>query len=159
MTSKLLKISTIISIVMIAIILTSGCVSTPTYKTYRYNILSLDRGYGSSGSFVLGSGSIDGSPAYLYYIELPSGGYKLKSVKTSDCILFENENTTPYITMTYKLSPNLLDRDTYKNEYGSTGDEMIITHIENDNLRSKLYLEDEVEIHIPAGSIVREFNP
>jgi hypothetical protein len=160
MTLKLLKISTIISIIVIAVVITSGCISgTPVYKTFRYDMISLDRTSSASGSFILGSGSVDGSPAYIYYIELPNGGYKLKSVKASKCILFENENTTPYITMTYKLSDSYINRNSYSQPYGDTGDERILTRLDGDNLNSLLYLINEVEIHIPAGSIVREFTP
>lgn len=51
-----------------------------------------------SGDFFLGIGSIDGAPAYHYIYKLENGGYKEKSIKTSDITVFQ-DNSEPRIIM------------------------------------------------------------
>ena len=57
-----------------------------------HEIVSLKDGTGSTGSFFLGSGSLDGDATFFYYQRV-SGGFELKSVDADDTtIIFSDEN-------------------------------------------------------------------
>ena len=55
-------------------------------KTYTYNIEALQDNSSISGSFFLGSGSIDGSMKYVFYYE-DDGGFKMKQIDYDKAII------------------------------------------------------------------------
>lgn len=44
-----------------------------------------------SGSFVLGSGSIEGEVYYFFYRGTPDGGYKAGKIRASECTVYEKD--------------------------------------------------------------------
>jgi hypothetical protein len=140
-----------IFIILFATIVGAGCTSTGS-KTLTANLASLDRSMGLSGSFVLGSGYIEGYPAYTYYVKLDNGGYQLKTVMASVCTVFQDQDETPYITAEYRTAQWYEER-TSTSDYGEIGSKYIVRD------GHTYVLNSIVEIHIPANSIVREFKP
>jgi hypothetical protein len=142
----------------IAMVFVSGRVGES--RTIRSDIVSLDREMSVSGHFVLGSGTVSGKPVYLYYINTPGGGYKLKSVDASICTIYQDENTTPYIAGGYYMDTNWLNERKLR-EVGDIGDKSITRNYRNDghNIYDQYILGSEVSIHIPANSIVQEYKP
>lgn len=61
------------------------------------SIVSLNDGSLTSGSFFLGSGSLDQRTMYFYY-EGSEDTYRLKRVPTDDATIKTDENDHPYIT-------------------------------------------------------------
>jgi|WetSurMetagenome_2_1015567.scaffolds.fasta_scaffold495118_2 hypothetical protein len=84
-------------------------------------------------SFTLGSGVIDQKPSFMYY-KVVDNGFQLKSVPASMTTIIEDENDKPFIREYYKIWYTLF------------------THTKNG------YKTLNYEIHIPNGSIIRQFN-
>jgi hypothetical protein len=85
---------TIVSLVIL--VMASGCTeaSDQTYKLYSINALT-----GSSGSFALGSGSIDEEAYYFYYLQDTDGAYHLmKADAGSSRIFMDTASDTAYVT-------------------------------------------------------------
>ena len=143
---------------MILIIASMGCIDRNVSGTIIVgnNILSLDRESGVSGSFTLGSGSVKNAPSYLYYIKTSDGGYRLKSVDASKCIVYQDENVTPYIKSQYLRSDTLF-RDMVYSERGNIGDNYIVRFINETGSYDWYELDGDVEIHIPFDGVVKEF--
>lgn len=59
-----------------------------------------------TGSFFLGSGSVSGSPAYTYISTTNDGGFELKSIKTSQVIVYEIPSTESAYMETSHSSPD-----------------------------------------------------
>lgn len=72
-----------------------------SYETVEYEIYSLDRGAEVSGSFALGSGSIDTYIAYYFYVETDKG-FELKRITNSSTSIYlveTNERTPCVVTI------------------------------------------------------------
>lgn len=82
---------------------------------------------------MLGSGRVDQKPYYFYYEPVGYGGYKLSQVPADESVIYEDaaESTGSIV----ELRPT----------FGS--------------LIWSLRYPNAYEIHIPKGSIVREFSP
>lgn len=96
-------------------------------------IISLDTSIGPSGSFVLGSGRIDTDAYYFYYRPTADKGYTLDQSRAKEAVIYENAPLGQGYTVT-----------------------------RNPTLASyiwSLHYSARVDIHIPAGSIVREYQP
>jgi hypothetical protein len=163
-----LSITVGVIVILCISVAAAGCVSEniPSISE-RAEIVSLDRevmidGH-FSGGFFLGSGYIESVPSYFYYIKLSNGGYKLKTVPTEDCVIFMDENTSPYLKAIYiggYISPS-------SGEYGDVGSEYIRRKYDSflydaDNIQvryANYYRSGDVELHIPANSIIKEYKP
>ena len=135
-----------------------GCIDRNVNKTIivRDDILSLDREPGVSASFTLGSGSVKNAPSYLYHIKTSDGGYRLKSVDASKCIVYQDENVTPYIKSQYLRYDILFVKRVYS-ERGNIGDKYIVRFIDETGSYEWYELDGDVEIHIPFDGVVKEF--
>ena len=160
-----------VGILVIACICVTGCVGeniSPIVE--KIELVSLERetmieGH-YSGGFFIGSGYVKSVPSYFYYIKLANGGYKLKTVPTEECIIFMDENTSPYLVAGYDDGY----RSGYEGVYGETGDEDI-SRKSNDSATEDYYKGQktysyihysrtgDVELHIPANSIIKEYKP
>jgi hypothetical protein len=158
---------------VIACIIVAGCVNDDNslQLTERINLVSLERqttidGYIGGGAFIF-SGYIESVPSYFYYIQLPSGGYKLETIPASDCVIFMDENESPYLVAHYGYG--YLSRSGGE-EYGETGSQRIVRRygsntvtVDYMNGSYQQYVRYErigdVELHIPANSIVKEYKP
>jgi len=104
-----------------------GCVwygASSTMVTETHQIYSIGDSLGVEGSFVLGTGSINSVPVYLFYQDAGNGGYKLGHVEATHSVIYEDAPAhTGYITATYPSceSPNGWDihvpKGTIKREY------------------------------------------
>lgn len=118
-----------------------------------------------SGGFFLGSGYIESVPSYFYYVKLSNGGYKLKTVPTEDCIIFMDEDKSPYLLAAYDSG-----HSTALGNYGDIGDEMISRKY-GDEIFVDIYTNEkrfqyvmyyrtgDVELHIPPNSIIKQYKP
>lgn len=87
--------------------------------TYNTRIASLERGSVVEGSFVLGTGNIEGKMVYLMYAEAKGGGYILDKVPAcstkivegyDDALLVRYENEFKDKRMNYVAIPKSCDR-------------------------------------------------
>lgn len=97
-----ISITVVLTIVFSCILLIPGFGMSWTTQT---DIHSLKDNSMIHGRFFLGSGSIDSVPVYVYYYQLPSGGYKLSTVPVDKTVIFMDENSNPYLKTTeYKFA-------------------------------------------------------
>jgi hypothetical protein len=59
-------------------------------EEYDYSILSLNDGSQISGSFILGSGSINQFPVFVTYQTLKNGGYRLITIRADQAEIRED---------------------------------------------------------------------
>ena len=136
----------------------SGCTQIgPT--NIKYNLYSLDRGSSISGSFVLGTGSIDTTPVYYCYIK-DNGGYKLITINARNSIIYDDENNNPYVEASYYVrAPSNARMYEYIPENQNFGDTYFVMKNDGDDKLYSYTLTDPVSIHIPNNSVKRAFNP
>lgn len=119
---------------MAALVMTSGDteVTTP--------IVSLADGQSVSGRFFLGSGVVDGHPAYTYYTGSEDTGFHLRSVSASlVTIRYTDESPRMVCEATdWRLSPSWVDFNTY--------DAPPDCDTEDGN-------QDRITFYVPAGSV------
>jgi len=105
-----------------------------------------DTGFSVSGGFFLGSGSVNGQPAYLYYIKA-DGGYKLKSVRASSVtIRYIYDNSTPrieYIRVEYYYTHYWLNEPRF---LYSGSRQKIIIYVPEGSIR-QYYLDPDVKLN------------
>jgi len=102
--------------------------------TSRAEIVSLDAATSVSGSFALGSGRLITGAVYFYYVRVGSASYKMESTPANNAVIVEDANL----------------RD--------TGAILIYSPAFRSLIWSTRY-PVKTEIHIPAGSVIREFSP
>lgn len=140
-----------IGLVILCIFLT-GCIGNPVIV--REPLASLDRENTIHGSFVLGSGTIDGQPSYSYYVQTSDGGYKLVSVNANSCIVYKDEDNNPYVIAGYRFEGNYM----HDSVFGHAGDE-VISQRDSNGAITRYLLDTEVELHIPRNSTIGGYNP
>lgn len=101
------------------------------------NIVSIADGSNMYGRFILGSGTIEGQPCYIYYTGDEIKGYKISQIKAENVIIKEEENCLPRIV--YKGWKRT--KPFYKSFF-------VIARIMN---------EKEVIIYVPKGTIIKNF--
>ena len=113
-------------------------VVTPEYNMSpdeTTNIVSLDTVSGLSGSFFLGSGSIENKPVYYFYEQQDDGGFRLDHIDVTDTTtLYQTNNVSPRIE-----------------KYNAKLDPLAILFF--------LHYDPEYKVIVPENSIVKEFNP
>lgn len=172
--------SLICIVVLLSLVLSSGCISEPSSRTTYKDIpiYSLDRDMATSGHFVWGTGSVNSYPVYLYYTRNQNNGYKLEYIRSSTMTIYMDEEDQPYVRLYYKvrvsghniqtcecvydefseISPcgcNLtVKKDVYSDNRG-----YITTMFDNDIQHIyEGYLTDS-EMHLPNGSIPKVYSP
>ena len=100
------------------------------------SLVALKDGSSLSGSFFLGSGTVENKQYYFYYYEISSGGYRQDKIEnTSEVTIFERNGETPKIRY-------------YKYEFvNKTWDKWSIPSECND-----------ISIIVPPNSITRKFD-
>jgi hypothetical protein len=96
-------------------------------------IYSIHMGDKISGTFFLGSGSVNSYTQYLFYKDSGTGGYVLDKVFTDGTVIFQDENNQPYLR---RIETAQVD----------------IKSGEHFGAYSYRY-----EIHVPKGTIVEEY--
>lgn len=102
------------------------------HHKYNYHrtseIFSLKTTSETTGSFILGIGSIGNQDYYIFYRRTSSGGLIREKLKTSDCILYEGYSQPKIIeigTMGYRLeegdttATNFFNESSYSSGYNS----------------------------------------
>ena len=111
-------------LILLAIVLLAGCAPVVTTSP----IVSLDLGSSINGSFILGTGRIDGSFFYYVYVVREDGGLVLERFYRERVVLYEIRS--------------------------GEGD----PRIERTHIPGKYDWVDRVKIWMPAGSVTREYN-
>ena len=95
----------------------------------RVPIISLQEERGVSGSFILGTGSLGRHVYYFTYLDFTEsgGGYQLEKYAYDRCVIFEDEENSPYVVV--ELSGLIIERP-----------------------RDRV---NRVEFHVPKGTITR----
>lgn len=109
-------------------------------KVDRVDIHAMSDGSSLSGSFFLGSGSIDGREYYYYYETLDNGGFKQRKVPVDIAIIFEHADIE---NGRVEMFNTVLPDDHWAVGWAFRG-----CNCANDLNLYKLY-----EFHIPKGSI------
>lgn len=125
---------------LIATILGSTTLSDKEVRLVVKNtthILSIADGTNIHGRFMLGSGTIEGVPCYVYYVGNDIKGYKIDRIKAENVIIKEERNCTPRIV--YKGWKRI--KPFFKSF-------LIIPRIIN---------EERITIYVPKGTIIRNF--
>lgn len=97
----------------------------------RYELVALRDNIGMSGSFFLGTGSIDQEITYFFYRKEGTG---FKADKVSNAVIFEDEETQPYVQK-------------YDSEFKNSFWDIFVFPMK----------EYPTEIHIPKGSILQNY--
>ncbi len=86
-------------------------------KSYEQNIYSLEDNLSTSGSFVLGAGSIDTDMYYFYYTKNDMNGFKLNKINSDFVIIYQDTNK-PYINCKNNIDCDLhIPKNTIKIKY------------------------------------------
>lgn len=112
------------------------------------NIVALQDNSNTSGRFLLGSGTINGSMYYCYYIDTDDG-YKYQQINTSDynvdvSIKYCNENETPHIEKYDKYTIPTSDK-----KWGWVFNPVLIAPRANQSVLSA----QKIYIYLPEGTI------
>lgn len=73
----------------------------PIDRIDKTQIESLKDGSTTSGSFVLGSGTIYNEDVYIYYTKTNNGGYIRNHISADKTIIYMDENEHPYLISHY----------------------------------------------------------
>lgn len=92
-------------------------------------IESLKDGSATTGSFILGSGSVNGYDVYIYYTKNEQGGYVRSHVNADMSIIYMDENEKPYL----------------------------VKHFSETNRLHKRF-ESSYSFHVPNGTVTKTFN-
>jgi hypothetical protein len=101
----------------------------PIDYTETIYIESLKDGSVTTGSFILGSGSVNGYDVYIYYTKNEQGGYIRSHVDASMSIIYMDENERPYLVKHF---------------------------IETNRLHKQF--ESAYSFHVPNGTVTKTFN-
>lgn len=97
------------------------------------NIVSLVNLQQTEGSFVLGTGSIEGVEYYFYMCKYDNGSFERKKINVSRTLVYETNQTKPMITCNSKrIKKNFFFYPTYISTY-------------------------DFKIYVPVGTIIKEF--
>lgn len=152
---KTFTIRAITLIVGTGIVVTSWVVSseiTERKEEYKLvesqNIVALQDNSNTSGRFLLGSGTVNGSMYYCYYIDADDG-YKYQQINTSDydvdvSIKYCNENETPHIEKYDKYTI-----PTSSTKWGWVFNPVLIAPRANQSVLST----QKIYIYLPKGTI------
>ncbi|MFW6046949.1 MAG: hypothetical protein ACOCP4_04090 [Candidatus Woesearchaeota archaeon] len=106
------------------------------YSEYMYNISSLHNNTEISGSFFIGSGSIDETEYYFTFVKIGDNTYKRKKFRTDDTYIIESNSGKPRVI---KKTANMKLNDYITPSWLTT-----IT-------RPKYYM------YVPEGTIIKDF--
>jgi hypothetical protein len=108
-------------------------------ETHRVTLVSVADGSDTHGDFFLGSGSVDSSPAYIWYERSNANSYVRKDVDASEATIhYVAKGTAPYYTVT----ENKPDHG-FVNSWGFNMDD---------------YVDGErYDFYVPRGSIVQSY--
>lgn len=101
------------------------------------HISSIADGANIQGRFMLGSGTIEGVPCYVYYVGNDIKGYKIARIKAENVVIKEEQNCTPRIVY--------------------NGWKRIKPFFKSFLIIPRIIHEDEVTIYVPKGTIIRNF--
>lgn len=77
---------------IIGIVVSISLPMSKEINTYEYNIVTLQDNSHVSGGLFLGTGSINGSMKYVFYYELPNGGFKMNQISYENTtIIYSND--------------------------------------------------------------------
>jgi hypothetical protein len=136
--------------IVLATILLAGCVE---YKeiTITENVYNLRDNIGVDGRFVLGSGSVESVPVYVYYVKQENGAFKLKYIDARVTDVYMDEDINPYLMQTievgYYSDGTSIPSCTGK-EYYCTSD--AVAYDFRDVVRG--------EFHVPRGTLVQAYS-
>lgn len=125
----------IVSVFTIFILICADQKEVNTYYKYYCNIHSLKNSNDISGSFVLGSGSIDQIEYYYYYYKDTNGYFKRGKKEVYKTVIEEKENTTPHIKI---KKVHYISRTRFVSEYSDSALE-------------------EYKIVVPKGTVINKF--
>lgn len=109
------------------------------YPAERYTTLvNLSDGAGVSGSFFLGSGTIDTTPVYMYYAQDNKGRYRLYHVNASQSYVTYTDETPTLVIHGKEMNDKWYSLDT--------------------GFATPEYADDVYEFRVPRGSIKQNFN-
>ena len=118
---------------LIGVILMLALPMKTEINTYTYKIETFQDNNSVSGSFFLGSGSIDGKMKYVFYYEV-NGGFKMAQIDYDDAIIKYSDNVK---AIRYKEEPT----DAFINWFAVD-----------------IYMSDTYEIFVPKGTIKSNYN-
>lgn len=130
-------ISAVISFAVGLIVTAIAASSVPasSYTAGSQPLAALSTGSETSGSFFLGSGTIDEEPSYTYIVQESDGALFLKSMSAEDVAVYEDASPST-ATLSYEIE--IVDN--------------WWLHFRPFERRMVNY-----EFHIPAGSVTRDF--
>jgi hypothetical protein len=138
-TQVLMLISILIIIIVFVVCVLPPLANHASRSIDRYQYHQIDRidttfieslkdGSTVTGSFILGSGYINGRDVYIYYTKNVDGGYVRNSIDTARTIIYMDENSKPYLISHY---------------------------VETDELREQFI--SRYSLHVPNGTIMKTF--
>jgi hypothetical protein len=135
--------------IVLATILLAGCID---YKeiTIKEDVYNLRDDIGVTGRFVLGSGSVESVPVYVYYVKQENGAFKLKYIDARVTDVYMDEDINPYliqtITVGWAVPVNTISCT--GKEYYCTTD--VAAYDFRDVVRG--------EFHVPRGTLVQAYS-
>lgn len=79
-----------------------------THEEYsNVELVNINDRAGMSGSFFLGSGTVEDEPVFYYY-ERENGRVTLERIKADDAVIIEDESSRPYVSYLEEVSNNSL---------------------------------------------------
>jgi hypothetical protein len=88
-----------------ALLLTgSDLIEREIYEVETQGIYSLERNSSTEGSFILGTGSFDSKPQYVFYLQDENGYFQLEDILAKNALLSEDDSVEPSI-ITRKSRP------------------------------------------------------
>jgi len=94
----------LLSLIILLSIFIMGCTST-TYHTETYVLKQMGIGDSISGSFFLGSGSIEGRKCFNFYAVMNKNEYKLMQADCRKSTIIESNCVTPTVKLLYRVPP------------------------------------------------------
>lgn len=117
--------------------------TTINENIFHHDIVSIKNDSNLSGSFFIGSGSINQTEYYVYFIRMEDGGFKRDMVQSNKAVIYEiiDENQTPKIEWTIKTS-----KVHWLVQFGY------------DQFDIERRIEGHYRIFVPKGTIIQQFN-
>lgn len=114
-------------------LMTSPFVETEWSVESEHRLAAIQDGVVTSGSFFLGTGTVDGDPKFIYYQMNGNGGYTLESLSPRYATVFQEDG-----------EPRVV-------EYNGTSDNPWIS------LMPKWGTDYKAEFYVPEGSIINNY--
>ncbi len=122
-----MKKVTLIICVLLSLLVSTACGMLPNYQ----DIVSIKQTSTITGSFFLGSGTIDSIDYYYFYFK-SGDGYQLGKQPIENTVIIESDNITPHIERT---AGNFFSNTLIEDLYGKSA-----------------------KIYVPVGTILMKFN-